>query len=144
VTFQHKLEDHDPGEKNPRTLESYQHCKSKRKAGQCQYFWEGTIGGEKENNMQKNELNVIHNTDLKRFEVHFDSHIAELKYQLLGGTIVFTHTGVPPALEGRGIGSSLVKTGLEYAKENNLKVQALCWFVSGYLQRHPEYQALEK
>ncbi len=92
--------------------------------------------------MQPNELNVIHNTELNRFEVHLDAHIAELNYRLSGNTIIFTHTGVPTALEGRGIGSLLVKTGLEYAKNNNLKVQTLCWFVAGYVQRHTEYQYL--
>jgi predicted GNAT family acetyltransferase len=88
------------------------------------------------------ELNVIHNVEQKQFEARLDSYTAELSYRLNGGVIIFTHTGVPPALEGRGIGSLLVKTGLEYAKENNLKVQSLCWFVSGYLQRHVEYQNL--
>jgi hypothetical protein len=87
-------------------------------------------------------LNVIHNIDQNRFEVNHDSHTAELSYRLSEGTIIFTHTGVPSALEGQGIGSLLVKTGLEYARENNLKVQTLCWFVSGYLQRHAEYQSL--
>jgi len=94
--------------------------------------------------MQTNELNVVHNADQKRFEVHLDSRTAELNYRLSGNTIIFTHTGVPSALEGRGIGSLLVKTGLEYAKKNNLKVQTLCWFVDGYLQRHTEYQNLVK
>jgi uncharacterized protein len=94
--------------------------------------------------MQKNELNIIHNTEHKRFEVHLDSYTAELNYHLAGNTIVFTHTGVPAALEGRGIGSMLVKTGLEYAKHNSLKVRALCWFVDGYIQRHSEYQDLIK
>jgi len=94
--------------------------------------------------MQTNEFQVIHNTDQKRFEIHIEAQTAELNYHLLGNTIIFTHTGVPPALEGRGIGSLLVKTGLEYAKENSLKVQALCWFVSGYIQRHAEYQDLAR
>jgi|GEM_PF-3649177 len=40
------------------------------------------------------------------------------------------------ALEGRGMGSLLVKTGLTYARENKLSVQSLCWFVDGYLRRH--------
>lgn len=94
--------------------------------------------------MQKNEINIIHNTERKSFEVHLDSHTAELNYYLAGNTIVFTHTGVPAELEGRGIGSMLVKTGLDYAKNNKLKVRTLCWFVDGYIQRHAEYQDLTK
>jgi predicted GNAT family acetyltransferase len=94
--------------------------------------------------MQISEVNVIHNKEENRFEIHLDSQIAELTYLLNGDTIIFTHTGVPPALEGRGLGSLLVKTGLEYARNNNLKVQTLCWFVSKYIQRHPEYQDLTK
>jgi uncharacterized protein len=99
---------------------------------------------EKENNMQTNRIQVIHNTDKSRFEVNVEAHTAELNYRLLGGTILFTHTGVPPALEGRGIGSLLVKAGLEYARNNNLKVETLCWFVDKYLQQHAEYQNLMK
>ena len=100
--------------------------------------------GEKEKHMQKDEISVIHNTGKKRFEVNLNSHTAELNYHLRDNVIIFTHTGVPPALEGQGIGSLLVKTGLEYAKQNNLKVQVLCWFVDGYIQRHAEYQGLVK
>jgi uncharacterized protein len=92
--------------------------------------------------MQKNQLEVIHNTGLKQFEIHLNSNIAKLNYRMSGNIIIFTHTGVPPAMEGLGIGSLLVKTGLDYAKENNLGVQALCWFVDGYIQRHTEYQEL--
>ena len=94
--------------------------------------------------MQPNEFNVIHNTEHKRFQVQLDEHIAELTYHLNGNIIIFTHTGVPSAWGGRGIGSLLVKTGLEYAKKNDLKVQTLCWFVDGYIQRHTEYQYLMK
>lgn len=92
--------------------------------------------------MPANSLNVTHNTDKNRFEVRIDSLTAELVYRLNGNVILFLHTGVPPALEGRGIGSLLVKTGLQYAREKNLKVQSLCWFVSGYIERHPEFQDL--
>jgi uncharacterized protein len=94
--------------------------------------------------MQATKFNVIHNMERNSFEVHLDSHTAELSYRLNGNIIIFTHTGVPSALEGRGIGSLLVKTGLEYAKKNNLKVQTFCWFVDKYIRRHPEYQDLMK
>ncbi|MBP8048217.1 MAG: N-acetyltransferase [Anaerolineales bacterium] len=92
--------------------------------------------------MQTSGLHVIHNAEKKRFEIQVDSYTAVLAYLLNGNIIVFTHTGVPPELEGRGIGSLLVKTGMQYAKEHNLKVNSLCWFVSGYIERHPEFQDL--
>jgi predicted GNAT family acetyltransferase len=103
----------------------------------------GTIG-KKEMNMQNNKPDVIHNIERNSFEVTLDSFTAELIYQQIGDIIVFTHTGVPAVMEGRGIGSMLVKTGLEYARDNNLKVQALCSFVDGYIQRHVEYRDLLK
>ncbi len=89
--------------------------------------------------MEIDTLTVHHDQENNRFEVQVDSHTAKLVYSLqTNNTILFTHTGVPPELEGRGIGSLLVKTGLEYARNNNLKVESLCWFVSGYMQRHPK------
>jgi predicted GNAT family acetyltransferase len=83
-------------------------------------------------------LKVTHNLSEKRFEIQIDSHLAVLDYVMQGATITFMHTGVHPALEGRGIGSLLVKTGLQYAKDKNLKIKSLCWFVDKYIQRHPE------
>jgi predicted GNAT family acetyltransferase len=87
-----------------------------------------------------NDLQVIHLPEQGRFEIRVGGHLAELTYSLLGGTITFLHTGVPSALEGKGIGSKLAKAGLEYARANGLKIKSLCWFVNGYIQRHPEYQ----
>ena len=86
---------------------------------------------------------VVHNIDAHRFELILNGHTAVLDYVLTGNIITFTHTGVPPAIEGRGIGSKLVKAGLEYARLQGLKVKTTCWFVRKYLQRHPEYQDLE-
>jgi hypothetical protein len=93
----------------------------------------------------KNEnIEVIHNQEEHRFEITTDGHIAVLDYLLKGEIMIFTHTGVPPAIGGRGLGSKLVKTGLDYARENELRVRSLCWFVSKYIRRHPEYQDLMK
>lgn len=88
------------------------------------------------------DFEVIHDTDNRRFKIVSDSHTAVLDYRQDGKTILFLHTGVPPALEGRGLGSKLVKAGLDYARANQLKVQSLCWFVDKYLDRHPEYADL--
>lgn len=86
------------------------------------------------------ELQAAHLPERRRFEIRVDDHVAELTYILRGDTITFLHTGVPPALEGQGVGAKLAKTGLEYARANGFKIHSLCWFVSLYLKRHPEYQ----
>jgi predicted GNAT family acetyltransferase len=88
--------------------------------------------------MDKSSLTVVHNEAANRFEIQIESQMAELTYILQDGKITFTHTGVPPELEGNGIGSMLVKAGLQYAWEKDLKVEPLCWFVRGYIERHPE------
>lgn len=85
------------------------------------------------------EPEIIHDLNARRFKIVVDAHSAVLDYRKDGNTILFLHTGVPPALEGQGIGSRLVKAGLEFAREHQLKVQSLCWFVDGYIKRHPEY-----
>ena len=58
------------------------------------------------------------------------------------GWITLLHTEVPEALRGRGIAGTLAKTGLEYARDNNLKVDVVCPLVANYLSKHPEFQAL--
>jgi predicted GNAT family acetyltransferase len=87
-------------------------------------------------------LNVTHHESKDRFEIRVDVYVAELTYVRHGNTILFTHTGVPPALEGNGIGSKLVQAGLDYARANNLRVQSTCWFVTAYMKQHPEYKDL--
>ena len=85
---------------------------------------------------------IMHNAENHRFEMTVDGHLAVLNYMLKGEIIIFTHTGVPPAIGNRGLGSQLVKNGLDYARENRLQVRSLCWFVSKYIRLHPEYQDL--
>lgn len=85
---------------------------------------------------------VTHNTQASRFEIEKDGHLAVLDYKLAGGKIIFPHTGVPPALEGQGIGSRLARAGLDFARTNGLKVQPACSFMAAYLDKHPEYEDL--
>ena len=87
---------------------------------------------------------VMHDQSFHRFRVETESGTALLTYRLEGNTIYFVHTDVPVALEGQGIGGQLAKAGLEYARENGLRIVARCPFVAGYLKRHPEYADLVK
>lgn len=73
-----------------------------------------------------------------RFELEQDGDTAIAAYRLAGDTITFTHTLVPPALEGKGVGTKLVAYALAQARERKLKVVPACSFVAAYIKRHPE------
>jgi predicted GNAT family acetyltransferase len=94
--------------------------------------------------MPQPESIVIHNPEAGRFEIRKDGHLAVLEYHLSDGKILFTHTGVPEALGGQGIGSLLARAGLNYAQAQSFTVEPLCSFIAGYIQKHPEYQSLVK
>jgi hypothetical protein len=53
-----------------------------------------------------------------------------------------THTEALPELEGKGIGSTLVKRVLEDIERKKLTLVPLCPFVAAYIQRHPEWKKL--
>jgi predicted GNAT family acetyltransferase len=78
----------------------------------------------------------------QEFELDVDGHRAVAAYQREGGTIVFTHTHVPRAIEGRGVGSKLIRAALDAARDEGLAVVPQCPFVAAYIERHPEYRDL--
>ncbi len=90
--------------------------------------------------MPSNE--VQDHPEAQHFELRSEGKLAYLQYQRLGSQLILVHTEVPPELEGKGIGSALAKAGLDFARQNQLKVVPLCPFVKSYIQRHPEYQDL--
>lgn len=92
--------------------------------------------------MDHTNLEVLHNTARKRFEITIDGHLNRVEYLLTADRIIFTHTEVHPLLEGQGIAALLAKTGLEYAQAHQLKVMPLCPYVASYMKRHPEYKVL--
>jgi predicted GNAT family acetyltransferase len=84
---------------------------------------------------------VVDDPAASRFMVEADGQVAELVYQLDGDRLVLVHTGVPAALEGRGIGSKLVAAAVAEAKRRDLTIVPLCPFVKGWLRRHPDVAA---
>jgi predicted GNAT family acetyltransferase len=85
---------------------------------------------------------VRNNAGESRFELDADGHTAFAYYSMAGDVITFRHTEVPPALEGRGIGSRLVRGALEFARDQGLKVVPQCPFVSAYMAKHSEFNDL--
>jgi predicted GNAT family acetyltransferase len=88
------------------------------------------------------DLPVIHNTPAKRFEISVDGKVAFSKYLLVGEKMIIEHTEVPVELEGKGMAGRIVRSALDYARAQNLKVMPLCPFTAGFIHRHPEYQDL--
>ena len=86
--------------------------------------------------------NVRDNTERNRFELEADGHIAFSNYKRAEGVLTILHTEVPKALEGRGIGSALIRGVLDIARSQRLKVIAVCPFAKSYIERHPEYADL--
>ena len=88
------------------------------------------------------DTEVRHDEAQSRFEIEEEGAVGFLSYMLQEGRIVFTHTIVPQELEGRGIGSRLVRHGLDHARGEGLKVVPQCSFVRGFIERHEEYRDL--
>lgn len=84
-------------------------------------------------------LNITNNLDQHRFETELNGQLARIEYKREGSNIIFTHTEVPEAFEGQGIATKMVYHAMEYAKNEGLKVRALCPFVNKYVSEHPEY-----
>ncbi len=87
---------------------------------------------------------VTRNEDQARWEARVDGEPAGFAaYQLTDELVVFTHTEVDPAFEGKGVGGALARQALdEVASEGTRKVMPLCPFIKAWIQRHPDYVPL--
>ena len=85
---------------------------------------------------------VRHNPALHRFELDVEDGQALAFYRLAGGIMTFTHTEVPAALRGRGIGSQMMRGVLNDVRAQGLKVVPRCPFVADYIGRNPEFADL--
>jgi hypothetical protein len=86
---------------------------------------------------------IVDNVEKHRLEADLgDGSVAIAEYKLVPGKIVFTHTEVPPAHEGQGIGSALIRFGLAFTRERGLKVIPICPFFAAYFKKHAEEQDL--
>ena len=81
---------------------------------------------------------IRHDAAAQRFTTEVNGLTCEACYQPSSQALVMTHTGVPPALAGRGIAAVLVQAALDHARAQGLKVRPQCSYVRVYMQRHPE------
>jgi predicted GNAT family acetyltransferase len=89
-----------------------------------------------------NKLEVTHNEADYRFEVWIDGYLSKLDYIQDGKNFVITHVGVHPELRGQGVAGKIVEAGLQYAKQNSLRVIPMCSYAAAYIRRNPQYLEL--
>ncbi len=87
-------------------------------------------------------MTVRNNAALGRYELEVDGETASLYYRTAPGVITLAHTEVPPAIGGRGVGSTLVREVLDDVRAQGLKVVTTCPFVAAFMGKHPEFNDL--
>ena len=87
---------------------------------------------------------VTNNEAEKRYEARVDGELAgSAYYDSADDLIVFTHTEVDDAYEGKGVGSALARFALDDVRaDGQRKVVPRCPFIKGWIDRHPDYQDL--
>lgn len=56
------------------------------------------------------------------------------------GVLVIDHTETRAELEGKGLASMLLERSVNYARENNYKINPLCPFAEVKFDEHKEYR----
>ena len=85
---------------------------------------------------------VEHDREGRRFHALVDGHRAVVDYGLADGVMTITHTGVPSAIEGRGVASALTRVAVDTARSEGWKVDPQCAYAAAWLRRHKDYADL--
>ncbi len=65
---------------------------------------------------------------------------AELTYTKKENILTIDHTEVRPELEGQGIATKLLAHSVDFARENNYKINPLCPFAEVQFDRNESFQ----
>jgi predicted GNAT family acetyltransferase len=98
----------------------------------------------KSNNMTtSNEsatIEVLDNTEGRFYELKVGDEVAGLLvYHILGSRLVFTHTMVQKAFQGRGLSKVLMGRALDEVRTKGLTVSSLCPVLDRFVEAHPKY-----
>ena len=88
----------------------------------------------------KGAVEILDDPDRHRFEIRVDGERAGfVEYSRKGDRLIFTHTEIDDAYEGKGLGSQLAQGALDAARAGAHPVVPLCPFIESYIERHHEY-----
>lgn len=87
---------------------------------------------------------IQHDIGRQCFTAAVDGQEAILQYRLferpvsgspeMSKSVDFTHTFVPPECRGKGLAEALVRKGLTWARQQDLEIEASCWYVAKFLR----------
>lgn len=88
-------------------------------------------------------LNVQHDINNNIFFAKVKGAMAHLSYRRLSPKLLeFYDTYVPEDSRGLGVGTHLVESALDYAKERDIAIEPTCPFVKRVMELSEEYSAL--
>lgn len=90
------------------------------------------------------DVEIRHDESEGRYEAYIDGERAgDAYYELDDKRIIFTHTEVDGAFEGKGVGSALARGALDDVRANSTRrVVPRCPFIKGWIEKHPDYDDL--
>lgn len=76
------------------------------------------------------DYELIDNEERHQYEFHIGKYVPKIEYiKTKNGEIYLTHTEVPVALEGKGVGSQLAEKVLKDIEKQELRLVPLCPFL---------------
>mgnify|MGYP002738465925 FL=1 len=83
------------------------------------------------------DITVTRNDEASRYEIHYDGTLAGFaEYQLRPGEILFVHTEIDPAFQGKGLATKLAYDALTDAVAHDETIVPYCPFIAKYLTTH--------
>ena len=90
--------------------------------------------------MNDTDAIVRHDESQQRYVLEAEGkELGMASYQDDGQRQIFTHTEVDPSLEGKGMGSKLVREALEDARQRGKRIVPVCEFVAAYVKKHHDW-----
>ncbi|WP_407290840.1 GNAT family N-acetyltransferase [Stutzerimonas zhaodongensis] len=90
--------------------------------------------------MNDTNANVRHDETEQRYVLEVGGEqLGMAGYQDDGQRRIFTHTEVDPSLEGKGMGSKLVREALEDTRQSGKRIVPVCEFVAAYVNKHHDW-----
>lgn len=95
-----------------------------------------------QNNINTDNLTVVHEKDNNRFTMAINGEIAKVVYQLRDHKMYLTYSEVPFKLRGKGYGKELVERSFEQLTQEGYKAVAVCSYIKAVARRSEKWNSI--